>query len=176
MVLRSFGRVVDAEELFTLLGTSRSGTRQAPIVRELRRRQMSANVRYDFGFDQLARAVDSGKLVIGYLADAEHWLVVFGYERDPHRVYVADPRPDEDVEHLWAEYGDRLGNFGIVCSPRLTRHRQTSRQAPMLGLDNAVGQSTTATSATSTSARPRRRRSATIVLPPREQLVLPHCS
>ncbi len=156
MILRSFGGHVDGEELFQALGTSRSGTRQAAIVRELRRRHLSANVRYDLDFGALTRAVDAGKLVVGYLSDVEHWLVLFGYERDPNRVFVADPRPDQDVEQLWASYGVRLGNFGIVCSPRLNREMtgsQRSRAHP----------------------RPPEALCPREALPPREQLILPFC-
>lgn len=154
MILRSFGRSVDGKELFEALGTGRSGTRQNSIIRELRRRQISANVRYDFTFDALARSVDAGKLVIGYLVDAEHWLVLFGYERDPDRVFVADPRPGEDVEHLWPEYGERLGRFGIVCSPRARRQVRKVETKPAITVRETSG------------PRP--------PLPPREQLLLPY--
>jgi len=154
MILRSFGNHVDGKELFQALGTSRSGTRQGAIVRELRRHDLSANVRYDLDFDALARAIDAGKLVVGYLSDVEHWLVLFGYERDPERVFVADPRPDEDVEQLWAQYGVRLGNFGIVCSPRLNQR---------------VGQPPVVVSRSNAQASPRE------AGPPREQLILPFC-
>ncbi len=167
MVLRSFGHSPEAKELFDGLGTGRGGTRQNAIVRELRRRQISANVRYDFTFDKLTRTVDAGKLVIGYLGDAEHWLVLFGYERDPDRVFVADPRPGEDVEHLWEAYGTRLGSFGIVCSPR----RVTASVAAPVRVESQPSRPN--------PSRPRVARTATsarkFVLPPREQLTLPHC-
>ena len=118
MVLRSFGLAVEARELFESLGTGRSGTRQNAILRELRRRGLSANARYDFDFDALRRSVDAQKLVVGYLNDVEHWLVVYGYGVEPKRVFVADPRPGEGCEQPWNRYGPRLGGFGIVCSPR----------------------------------------------------------
>lgn len=118
MILRTFGRAIEARTLFQSLGTGRSGTRQRAIVRELRRAQISANVRYDVDFETLVRAFDAAKLVVGYLADVEHWLVLYGYGRRPDRLFVADPRPGESCEHLWGDYGPRLGGFGIVCSPR----------------------------------------------------------
>jgi ABC-type bacteriocin/lantibiotic exporter with double-glycine peptidase domain len=116
MVLRTFERPVEARELFESLRTGRSGTRQTAIVTELRRRGLRANTRYDLDFAGLARAIDAGKLVVAYLGDAEHWLVVYGYGRGPERVFVADPRPGEACEHPWDRYGARLGGFGIVCS------------------------------------------------------------
>lgn len=116
MVLRTFGRSVEARELFERLRTGRSGTRQTAIVTELRRRGLRANIRYDLDFAALSRAIDAGKLIVAYLGDAEHWLVVYGYGRGPERVFVGDPRPGERCEHRWDAYGARLGGFGIVCS------------------------------------------------------------
>lgn len=133
MVLRSFDCVVEARELFESLGTGRSGTRQNAIVRELRRRGLRANTRYDLDFAALGRAIDAGKLVVGYLIDAEHWLVLYGYGRGPDRVYVADPRPGEECEHPWQGYGERLGGFGIVCSPR-PRRPSVERREPVTWL------------------------------------------
>jgi ABC-type bacteriocin/lantibiotic exporter with double-glycine peptidase domain len=134
MVLRSFGRAVEGRELFESLGTGRSGTRQNAIIRELRRRDTSANVRYDLDFDALCRAIDAGKLIIGYLFDAEHWLVVYGYGLAPARVFVADPRPGEGCEQAWDSYAGRLDGFGIVCSPRRPRRRSIELPAQQLSL------------------------------------------
>jgi len=118
MVARHFGRCISGESLFERLGTGRDGTRQAAIIRELRRLDIRAGVRYNADFDDYARAIDSGKLIIGYLHDVDHWLVIYGYGREPRRVFVADPRPGEDCQHDWMHYGPRLGGFAITCSPR----------------------------------------------------------
>jgi len=134
MVLRSFGQAVEGRELFEKLGTGRSGTRQNAIIRELRRRELSVNVRYDLSFDALRRAINARKLIIGYLADVEHWLVVYGYGRDPERVFVADPRPGEGCEQVWSAYGERLQGFGIVCSPRRLRGFERRAQQRQLQL------------------------------------------
>lgn len=134
MVLRSFGQAVESRELFASLGTGRSGTRQNAILRELRRHGLSANARYDFGFDALRRSIDADKLVVGYLVDVEHWLVVYGYGLEPRRVFVADPRPGEGCEHLWDGYGDRLNRFGIVCSRRSRRQRRPTVSGGQLRL------------------------------------------
>ena len=117
-VLHGFRRYVDPAELYRRLGTDRSGTRQTAIVRELRAHGLSANLRYDMDFAGLARVVDEGALVIGYHVRLEHWLVLFGYRRDPERVLVADSLPGHRSEHDWATYGPKLGGFGIVCRPR----------------------------------------------------------
>ena len=132
MVLRSFGRAVEGRELFQSLGTGRGGTRQNAIIRELRRRGMSANVRYDLSFEALGRAIDARKLIIGYLVDVEHWLVVYGYGREPERVYVADPRPGEGCEQTWDDYAARLNGFGIVCSPRREPRSRPHEQLELL--------------------------------------------
>jgi ABC-type bacteriocin/lantibiotic exporter with double-glycine peptidase domain len=118
MVLRFFERDLPAPELFRRLGTGRDGTRQNSIVRELRRANVSANIRYDVDFERLRTAINRDKPIIGYLDDDEHWLVIYGYGLDPARVFVADPRPNQRCEHLWGQYGPRLNQFGIVCSAR----------------------------------------------------------
>lgn len=119
MVARYFEAEVTGQELFERLGTGRDGTRQTAIVRELRAHGVRANIRYDVDFGRLRATIDQGKLVIGYMHDIDHWIVCYGYARDPDRVYLADPRPGESCEHRWVEAGRRLRRFGIVCSPGL---------------------------------------------------------
>lgn len=118
MVMHYFGGTVPGHELFQRLGTGRDGTRQTSIVRELRNCGVRVNLRYDVDFARLATAIDRGKLVISYLVDLEHWIVLYGYGAEPKRVYVADPRAEQPCEHLWASYGPRLNNFGMICSSR----------------------------------------------------------
>ena len=117
-VLHAFRRYVDPEVLYGRLGTDRTGTRQTAIVRELRAEGLSAIVRYDLEFEDIARHIDQGSLLIAYHYRLEHWLVVFGYARGPDRLLVADPYPGHKSEHLWEEFGPKLGGFGIVCRPR----------------------------------------------------------
>jgi ABC-type bacteriocin/lantibiotic exporter with double-glycine peptidase domain len=117
MVARYFEADVIGQELFARLGTGRDGTRQTAIVRELRAHGVRANVRYDVDFGRLRSSIDQGKLVIAYMHDIDHWVVCYGYTRDPDRVYLADPRPGESCEHPWADAGRSLRRFGIVCSP-----------------------------------------------------------
>ena len=116
MVMHYFVAKVPALELFRRLGTGRDGTRQSAIVRELRAAGLRVGVRYDVGFGRICREIDRNKLIIGYLGDVEHWLVIYGYGRDPERVYVADPEPDQGCSQPWSTYGARLGDFGIICS------------------------------------------------------------
>jgi ABC-type bacteriocin/lantibiotic exporter with double-glycine peptidase domain len=116
MIARFFGADTPGSELYSRLGTSGQGTSQGAIVRELRAAGVSANIRYDVGFDRIAREINRGKLLVGYLFDVEHWLVIYGYGRYPDRVFVADPRPQQQCEQPWESYGTRLGDFGIVCS------------------------------------------------------------
>lgn len=117
MVLRHFERGLCGQELFEALGTARDGTGQGAIVRVLRSQGLRANLRYDMNFERIATSLQSGKVLIGYLDDEEHWLVIYGYGRSPERVYVADPEPGKTCEQLWETYGLRLGGFAMVCSP-----------------------------------------------------------
>ena len=98
MVRHAFGKMIPPDELFRRLGTDRSGTRQGAIVREIRRCGLRASIRYDLDFDRIRREIDAGRRIISYLRDDEHWLVVYGYARDPERLFVADPRPEHPCQ------------------------------------------------------------------------------
>lgn len=129
MVLRYYEVSLAATELFRRLGTGRDGTRQSALIREIRAAGLRANARHDVDFGRICQAVDRNKLVIGYLEDLEHWLLIYGYGLAPNRVFVADPRPDAPCEQPWDEFGARLNGFGIICS-----HPQESsalRQTPL---------------------------------------------
>lgn len=129
MVLRYFRVAIPAVELFRSLGTSPDGTRQNSLVRVFRASGLRANVRRDVDFARLRREIERNKLIVGYVHDDEHWVVVYGYGVEPERVFVADPEPDQPCEHVWHEYGPRLANFGIVCS--LHRGDASARQRPL---------------------------------------------
>ena len=116
MILKHFERLLGGQDLFEALGTAQDGTGQSAIVRVLRAEGVRANIRYDVDFKCLASTIDAGKVLVGYLNDEEHWLVIYGYGRDPMRVFVADPEPEKSCEYLWQGYGERLHRFGIVCS------------------------------------------------------------
>lgn len=124
MVMHYFGATVPGHELFQRLGTGRDGTRQNAIVRELRGSGLRVNVRYDVDFARIAREIDRDKLIISYLADLEHWIVIYGYGGGPERVYVADPRAQQPCEHLWQSYGPRLNDFGMICSAAQPRRKE----------------------------------------------------
>lgn len=117
---------IEPAALYDVLATDHTGTRQTAIVNGLRAAGISANVRYDLDFDELQRVLDRGRLVIGYHHGLEHWIVIYGYGLAPERVFVADPLPANRSEHRWADYGEKLRNFGIVCSSR--RRRRTTEQ------------------------------------------------
>ncbi len=116
MVLRYFGRPLCGEPLFRALGTAQDGTGQASIVRVLKSEGLRANLRYDMTFNSLARTTAVGKDLIGYLLDEEHWVVLYGFGRGPERIFVADPEPGKPCVYSWAEYGERLGGYALVCS------------------------------------------------------------
>lgn len=126
MVLKYYQRGLCGEALFAALGTARDGTGQSAIVRVLRSQGVRANLRYDMNFDRMAASLDAGKVLIGYLEDEEHWLVIYGFGRSPQRIFVADPETDKPCENLWEHYGPRLGEFAMVCSPAPERASDVS--------------------------------------------------
>lgn len=121
MVLRFFKPETRGLDLFRRLGTGTDGTRQTAIVRELRAAGLGANVRYDVDFARLRREIDRNKLIIGYLHDIDHWVVLYGYGAEPRRVFIADPRPMEPCERPWPEFRERLRDFGIVVSDPVSK-------------------------------------------------------
>ncbi len=116
MILRHFERMLSGQALFEALGTARDGTGQSAIVRVLRSEELRANIRYDLDFEGIATCIDADKVLVGYLDDEEHWIVIYGYGRSPMRLFVADPEPEKSCEHRWEGYGERLKGFAIVCS------------------------------------------------------------
>ncbi|HTM19185.1 MAG TPA: cysteine peptidase family C39 domain-containing protein [Kofleriaceae bacterium] len=114
-VLRSYGRSVNERELYRRLVTGRDGTSEPAILDELHRTGIETEVRHDLGFGEIRRVVDQRRLIIGYHNGLDHWLVVHGYGTVPERVYVADSLVGNRRQHDWADYGPKLGGFGIIC-------------------------------------------------------------
>jgi hypothetical protein len=87
-------------------------------------------VRYDVDFARIEAEIERNKLVVGYLNDSEHWLVIYGYRGhgETAEVFVADPGAGACAQP-WSEYGPRLGGFGIIVS-RPGQARGV-RQAPL---------------------------------------------
>ena len=114
-VLKSYGRSVNERELYRRLGTGRDGTSEVAILSELDRAGIAAEVRHDLSFPEIRQVVDQRRLIIGYHGGLDHWLVLHGYGTDPERVFVADSLVGNRRVHPWADYGPKLGGFGIVC-------------------------------------------------------------
>jgi ABC-type bacteriocin/lantibiotic exporter with double-glycine peptidase domain len=117
-VLRYYRRYTPEQEVYGQLGTNHHGTSQSSIIRVLRQQGIRASIRYDLNYELIRRCIDSNKLIIGYHHRLEHWVTVFGYAREPDRVFIADSYPGYRREHLWDAYGPKMGSFGIVCSPK----------------------------------------------------------
>ncbi len=131
MVLRTYQSRLSGKALFEALGTARDGTGQSAMVRVLRTNGFSANLRYDMDFARICRAIDASKVLVGYLEDEGHWIVVYGYGKTPKRVYIADPEEGKPCEYDWVAMEKRLGGFAMVCSPR----RISSAEPPAVGND-----------------------------------------
>ena len=117
MVLRYFQPAADPQYVYRLLGTDRTGTRQSAIVRVLREYGLCVRLRYNLTFAMVRRMIERNKLLISYLHKEEHWVVLYGYGRDPERVFMADPRPGVDeFSYAWSSMSKELRGFSIVCS------------------------------------------------------------
>jgi len=141
-VLHAYRRYVPAQQAYEKLGTDFTGTSQTAIVRALRDAGIGASLRYDLSFDDMARAIDAGKLIISYHFPLEHWVVIYGYGRDPDRVFVADSLPHNRSEQPWSHYGEKLRGFGIVCNRR--RRGAAEGQAPTLKPTEIIEEKTSA--------------------------------
>ncbi len=140
MVLRHFGLSLCGEALFEALGTARDGTGQGAIVRVLRSQGLRANLRYDMTFDRVASNLRSGKVLIGYLVDEEHWVVLYGFGRGPDRIFVADPEPGKPCVYEWESYGARLDGYALVCSPASAPAQVHRVEEQQLALDFGGGE------------------------------------
>jgi ABC-type bacteriocin/lantibiotic exporter with double-glycine peptidase domain len=114
-VLRSYGRSVNERELYQRLGTGRDGTSEGAILSELDRAGIQVEVRQDLDHEGIRKVIDQRRLIVGYHQGLDHWLVVHGYGTGPERVFVADSLVGNRREHSWADYGPKLGGFGIIC-------------------------------------------------------------
>ncbi len=133
MVSRHFGCSASAQSIYQDIGTNYWGTSQSQLIAGLRNQGVSVNARYDVGFARIAVEIDRGKLLIGYLEDEEHWLVIYGYATSPRRVFIADPRPDhKQCEHLWDQVGGRLGCFALICSSRDSKYSSRDSNSGVL--------------------------------------------
>ena len=135
MVLRTYQSRLSGKALFAALGTARDGTGQSAMVRVLRTNGFSANLRYDMDFTRICTAIDTGKVLVGYLEDEEHWIVVYGYGKTPKRVYIADPEEGKPCEYDWTGMEKRLGGFAMVCSSKAK-----SSSEPLAVVSNASEQ------------------------------------
>src|SRR5512140_3058070 len=83
-----FGAVYDAINPLPELG---AGTRR--IVQGLRACGLRVSLKKDLTFARLARRINQGRPILVVIHNAgsasRHWVVVYGYSRDPDRVYLA---------------------------------------------------------------------------------------
>ncbi|MBI5508660.1 MAG: C39 family peptidase [Deltaproteobacteria bacterium] len=117
MVARKFRPTVDLDRLARALKTDESGTRQTAIERALRGLGITVSTHYDLDFAHLTAHLDRDHPIIVYRTDIDHWCVLCGYDRDPSRVYIADPLPGRPASYPWSEITRKLQRgFGMVCS------------------------------------------------------------
>lgn len=100
------------------------GTTRARLLRALRQGGLRVTERFGLSFADLCAAIDAGSPVLVVVhnpgADAAHWVTVYGYGRNPNRVFLATnglPFLAANMvalpkfARLWSPHGN-----GLVCA------------------------------------------------------------
>ena len=129
-----FGVVYDA-----VAPCSELGARTSQVARAMRLCGLQVTARRRLQFDDLCRAINAGKPVLVVIrnpgADCRHWVVVYGYQRIPDQVFIANNglpfltcnRVSRSAfQKLWAPKGN-----GLVCGrdPKSRRRRAQSARS-----------------------------------------------
>lgn len=97
------------------------GVPVARLARALRDSGIKVGLRSSFAFDDIRRAIDSGRPVILTVgAGGEHWVVVYGYGEAPRRVFIAGnglPHLSKGKQMTWEAFVRKHGgeDGGLVC-------------------------------------------------------------
>jgi len=107
------------------------GAGRTSVARALRICGIHANWQHRLTFEQLCSAIDQNRPIVAAIhnlgAEADHWVVVYGYCRRPDRVFIAcnglpwlrsNRMARREFERIWMPRGN-----GIVC----WKNRATSR-------------------------------------------------
>ncbi len=132
MACRYFSSPVKGQQLFEALGTGSQGTSQTALVKTLRKAELKVTVRYELEYRDYCAQLKKGRPVIGYLHDAEHWVLLYGYGKSPKRIFVADPRPQFECENSWRKLAPKLQGFGMICSHQEIPEKAESKQGLLI--------------------------------------------
>ncbi len=114
----SFGRIYA-----TVNPSPECGAGRNSVARALRVCGLSVNCQHKLTFEQLCSAIDQSRPVLVAIhnpgAEADHWVVVYGYGRRPDRVFIAcnglpwfgsNRMARCEFERVWTPRGN-----GIIC-------------------------------------------------------------
>jgi hypothetical protein len=103
---------------------SREGT-DTPVIEEmLNKYGLVLEQIFNSQMSDLAQAIDAGCPVLTTINDAEHWIVIYGYEKDEHgevtHLFIADSAfkrihakwSIKKFEKMWKEFDEKW--FGVV--------------------------------------------------------------
>jgi hypothetical protein len=133
MILHHFRPKASADRFYACVSPDpATGTSNRRLIRALLTHGISVAISNDLDFEAIASAIDNGKPLAVTVRTRDkathHWTVVYGYGRDPKRIYLAGngfPLLYEQ-EYTWKRF--RMGlwvpaGFGLVCGRR-GRRRQ----------------------------------------------------
>ena len=115
-----------------------NGTATYRLIRALRQSGLRVSERHDLSFADLCAAIDAGSPVIVVVhnpgADDTHWVVVYGYGRNPKRVFLATngfPMVTNAVllsrfARIWSPHGN-----GLICAKSKRPVRKARRVTPL---------------------------------------------
>ena len=128
MILHYFRPKARADRFYACVSPDPvTGASNRRLIRALRMHGISVTPRTGLDFEGIASAIDSGKpmavTVRTRRKDTHHWTVVYGYGRDPKRIYLAGTGFPVlcEKEYAWQRFRMRLwvpAGFGLVCNRR----------------------------------------------------------
>jgi hypothetical protein len=121
MIVHTFHPKYSIDRFYRLAGTDESGTNTTPLISALKKSGVGVKKRYDLNFSRISETIEEGYPIISLVSrpKCSHWVVIYGYGKNPNRVYVGGntfPFVGKN-KYLWSEFRriwDEKG-FGLIC-------------------------------------------------------------
>jgi len=135
MVVKYFRPQMSFGQIYATVDPSpECGAGRTSVARALRTCGVHVSRQHRLTFEQLCSAIDQNRPVLAVIhnpgAEADHWVVVYGYGRRPNRVFIAcnglpwsrsNRVTRREFERIWTPRGN-----GIICS----KNRPAPRSSP----------------------------------------------
>ena len=121
MILKYYGKARSIKNVKKEAGTNEDGTESEPIKKLFRKRGLTVREFSNGNLSRLERAIDRNSPILAHISTRkeDHWVVVYGYDKD--NIWVADPSLNvlKFSKRIWcsqkrSSFRKRWKGFGIV--------------------------------------------------------------